>query len=280
MEKQQKIAIILLPLISIVFLLGVAALRPEEADRYIGIGQGYGGNIELEVSMREDKITAINIIEMNETANLGDEAIEKTIEKIIDAQSTDVDTVSGATVSSEGTIEAVSDALVKHFGVEGVGQGYGGEIKVNLKHDGNEFTAIDVIEMNETENLGDNAIEKTIAQILENQTTEVDVVSGATLSSEGLIEAVENALEAQYGVEGVGQGYDGEIRVRVKADEEGIHAIRIFEINDTPDFGDSAAEEVIEAILETQSTEVDVVTGATLSSEGTIEAVEDALSKQ
>ncbi len=77
--------------------------------------------------------------------------------------------------------------------------------------------------------------------------------------------------------EGVAQGFAGELRVRVEVAEDEILAIDIVEFNDTEGLGDRAAETIIEKILESQTVDVDVVTGATGSSMGTINAVKDAL---
>ena len=80
-----------------------------------GEGQGYkeGSPIKVEVTLEEGKITAIEILEHEETAGISDPAFEKIPQAIIDAQSTDVDAVSGATMSSEGIKAAVKNATGK-----------------------------------------------------------------------------------------------------------------------------------------------------------------------
>lgn len=78
---------------------------------YEGIGQGYNGDIRLSVDVEGGKITSINVVEQNETQGLGDAAIETVSQRIIETQSTEVEVVSGATGSSNGTIKAVKNAL-------------------------------------------------------------------------------------------------------------------------------------------------------------------------
>ena len=78
---------------------------------YEGTGQGYKGDIKLSVKVEGGKITSIDVIEQQETQGLGDAAIETGSERIIETQSTDVEAVSGATGSSNGTMEAVKNAL-------------------------------------------------------------------------------------------------------------------------------------------------------------------------
>lgn len=76
-----------------------------------GEGQGFGGPIKVEVTMVDDEITAIEILEHEETEGVCDPAIEQIPEAIIAAQSAEVDAVSGATMTSNGIMEAVANAI-------------------------------------------------------------------------------------------------------------------------------------------------------------------------
>lgn len=80
---------------------------------YTGDGQGNNGTISVEVSVKENKISDIMLGEHHETAGLGDVAMEKIIAKMVEGNSVNVDTVSGATNSSNGLIEAVKNALIQ-----------------------------------------------------------------------------------------------------------------------------------------------------------------------
>ena len=80
---------------------------------YTGEAQGFGGTIQVQVTLSGDEITDIQV-----TSAPGEDSAylsqgEGVISSIISAQSTDVDTVSGATFSSTGIINAVVDALGK-----------------------------------------------------------------------------------------------------------------------------------------------------------------------
>ncbi|WP_300620617.1 FMN-binding protein [uncultured Fusobacterium sp.] len=77
--------------------------------------------------------------------------------------------------------------------VEGSGDGYKGEIKVKVTYKGNKITNIEVIEHEES-NFTKKAMKKIIQEIISKQSTDVDVVSGATYTSEGLKEAVNEAI--------------------------------------------------------------------------------------
>lgn len=78
---------------------------------YEGVGQGHHGPIKVKVTVEENRIVKIDIIEHQETPYLCDIVYEELPEKIIKANSTDVDVVAGATFTSNGLIEAVNNAL-------------------------------------------------------------------------------------------------------------------------------------------------------------------------
>jgi len=79
--------------------------------------------------------------------------------------------------------------------------------------------------------------------------------------------------------EGTGRGYRGAIHVRLSVDAAGIEGIEITRHRESFFPGAAAMEALIEAVLESGWTDVDVVAGATFSSRGFLEAVEDALRK-
>lgn len=78
-----------------------------------GSGTGYGGTITVQVTLEDDTITAVSVVSApgEDSAYLSQG--ENVINSVISEQSTDVDTISGATFSSTGILEAVNDALSK-----------------------------------------------------------------------------------------------------------------------------------------------------------------------
>ena len=77
----------------------------------------------------------------------------------------------------------------------GEGQGKGGTpIKVKVTMDGDRIANIEVLEQSETEGISEPAFEQLIPAMIEQQTADVDGISGVTLTSNGLREAVRNAL--------------------------------------------------------------------------------------
>ncbi len=98
----------LLPL-ALCLLLFLSACASAEALN--GKAKGYGGDISLAVTRDGDKIVSISVLEQSETPEIGGAAINTMITSILSKNSTDVDIVSGATVTSKAVIAAVNNAL-------------------------------------------------------------------------------------------------------------------------------------------------------------------------
>ena len=186
---------------------------------YTGIGVGgFGGDIYVEVVVHENgQITSITITDHSETASFMEMVEMQLIPEIISAQATGVDAVVGATLSSKALIMAVEEALSlaiieaapsevapptttgtswppgTYTGV-GVG-GFGGDIYVEVVIDGNgQIASITVTDHSETASFMEMVKMQVIPGIISTQSTEIDTVVGATLSSEALIQGVKDAL--------------------------------------------------------------------------------------
>lgn len=78
---------------------------------YEGSGRGYMGEITVEVTVEGGRVAAIRVVDHRETPTIGPPAKEDLSQRVLEQQSLSVDTVSGATGSSEGFLSAVADAL-------------------------------------------------------------------------------------------------------------------------------------------------------------------------
>lgn len=101
--------------------------------------------------------------------------------------------------SAESTDSADSATTFTPGTYEGVGQGYNGEIKVEVEVDSEKILAVRVLEHQETEGVSDAAIEQIPKAVVKGQTLAVDIVTGATGTSNGLIEAITAAVKAAGG---------------------------------------------------------------------------------
>ena len=205
---------------------------------YKGTGTGYAGNITVSVQIKDKQIVSIDILSSSDDEAFFSRA-KAVIDKIIEGQTLDVDTVSGATFSSRGIISAVKNALTgekdnsttgqaqsgqtaavagsstsvakvedaaayKDGTYYGSGTGFGGPLKVMVEISGGKIASIQIVENSD----GSDYISKAaslIDSIIAKQSTNVDTVSGATYSSVGIIQAVRDAL-SQAAVNGTSDG--------------------------------------------------------------------------
>lgn len=96
---------------------------------YEGSANGMGGALKVAVTVEDGKISGVEVLEHKETAGISDPAIEQIPQAIVDAQSTDVEAVTGATVTSEAIKEAVAAAL------SGEGTEEAGELEITIEPD-------------------------------------------------------------------------------------------------------------------------------------------------
>lgn len=78
---------------------------------FTGTAQGMGGDVTVTLTIKDNHLEDVKAEGKNETKGLGDKAIEKMTQEMIDNASVEVDTVSGATVSSTAMLNAAQDAL-------------------------------------------------------------------------------------------------------------------------------------------------------------------------
>ena len=82
-------------------------------NEYLGVGQGIAGDIVVKVTYADGAIQNVEVLENNETPSLGGEALKVLPAAVVEAGSTQVDAVTGATITSNGFFAAVEDAIAK-----------------------------------------------------------------------------------------------------------------------------------------------------------------------
>ncbi|MEA5094856.1 FMN-binding protein [Sedimentibacter saalensis] len=79
----------------------------------------------------------------------------------------------------------------------GTAKGFGGDVTVTVVVDGDDIVSVEAVGDSETNGIGSNAIDQLPAKIVEADSTEVDGVSGATVTSNAIKEAVNAALASK-----------------------------------------------------------------------------------
>ena len=188
---------------------------------YTGSAQGFGGAITVAVTIRDGKIADLRVTSaLGETEPYFSRA-KAVVSCVLSAGTPNVDAVSGATFSSAGILNAAKQALNKaaanptpeptptpspkppaepklplHDGVyTGVGEGYGGEIVLQLTVENGRIVSAEVTEAEDETPAYYNRAAALLPLVIEEQSAELDAVSGATFSSRGILAAPQSAME-------------------------------------------------------------------------------------
>lgn len=221
-------------------LAEIAAVQDASAYKdgtYYGTGKGFAGTMKVKVDISGGKIASISIVSTKD----GDSYVKSAsslLDTIVEKQSTNVDTVSGATFSSRGIIAAVRSALSQA-----------------------------AVSDNTT---GNNTDKQSAAEASGNgQTDENSSGSASEKGTEGTLPYVDGIYY------GTAEGYKGDIRVAVVIQDKTLKAILVTKKQDDEPFITNAMD-VLKNMMKKQSADVDTVSGATYSSKGLIGAVKAA----
>lgn len=305
---------------------------------YEGTGNGYGGPITVKVEIKAKQIAGIEILSApGEDAAFFNRA-KYVITTMVEEQSVEVDVVAGATYSSKGIINAVKNALFGTIDTQeattkpeatklpdinedvlyadgiyiGTGQGFGGTIKVQVTITNGKIAKIDILEASKETSTYLAQAKSILPVIITTQSTNVDVVSGATYTSNGILSAVRNALkkavidaeevtnedvddkledqteESEGAIQqgsipyidgvyyGTGDGFAGKITLALVIEKKTIKSVVITDTKDDEVFL-AKAKAILQTMVEKQSVDVPIVSGATYSSKGILEAAKEAM---
>ncbi len=207
---------------------------------YYGSATGFAGTVTVKVIISGGEISSISIVSHSDGSSYMAKA-SALLNSIVSTQSTNVDTVSGATYSSVGLINAVRNALAQ--------------------------AAVSETAASETTSVATVSTSKSSASTGSTSFTVPEVSSG----SEGNFPYPDGTYY------GTGEGFGGDITVAVVIKDQTIESVTILSADDeTPEYFAQAAV-LADAVVTAQSTDLDVVSGATYSSQGILEAVKNAL---
>ena len=213
--------------------------------------------------------------------------------------------------SEAASSEAEEEVLPKLPYADGIyvgsSRGYGGAVRVQVIMENGSITEVEILDASHETKQFLRRAKRLLTTVVEAQSWEVDAVSEATYTSRGILGAVQNSLTGEvvnnplppqpepatplvveeftapstyldgiYTAEAM--GFEGEITVQVTVAEDKITDITLLSAEDEEEYL-SQAKQVIPAILEGQSPNVDAVSGATYSSTGILNAVKLALAK-
>ncbi len=289
MKKQFLVLTTLCLVMCMIFASTVSFAETFTPGTYEGSGKGYSeeSNVTVKVTVDSDKITAVEIEGAGEVP---------------------IDAVAGATMTRDGISEAVENALKKAKPAptsaatstftpgtyEGSGKGYSEESNVTVKVtvDSDKITAVEIEGAGEVP-FGVPNFENYSKALIGRTDGKIDAVAGATMTRDGISEAVENALKkakpaASASSENAAlsftageytasaNGYNAPVVVKVVFDNEKITAIEVADSHETAHVGDIAFGIMIPDMLKANGAGVDGVSGATFSTRALRNAVINA----
>lgn len=308
-----------------------------------GLAEGEKGPVRVKIKIEGGKIKDITIVSHSES----EESLKKMralLKQIVDAGDFDAANLDAEkTMSSRGFLNAIKDAVAQSSGMtkqpgesdeandygtlkdgvyEGIAQGYGGKMQLEIKIVNGKIVDIKVVKHSETSAYLKSA-ERMFKKIIENgDINKVDTISGATVSSRAILNAVKDAkyqasgrtakageskAAIQYNGGGGGGsdggstptepkksdysklvlpdgsyrgsaiGYGGQMSVTVRVSGGVIASVTVDSHRETSGYYNRAVA-LLERIVQKNSTDVDTISGATVTSKGILSAVENALS--
>ena len=229
---------------------------------YEGSAQGYRGTVTVQVKVSGGMISSITVESYRDDDEFFNRAKDTVIGEIIAGQTTDVQAVSGATYSSRGIMQAVANAL-------------------GVTTSPSENTSDMPQEHRQEQNNRDGQGRKHRSRSEDSDSTERgtnpgrDTQNNAEQNADRSDLNFSNLSDGTYS--GTGKGRNGDVKVSVKVKGGKVTSITIESSSEDAKYFDRAKDTVIGEIIDSQSLNVQTVSGATMSSNGIIDAVANAL---
>lgn len=210
----KKMKMLIAMLIAAMLIVGCSSpAKVYQKGVYTGEAQGFGGAVVVEIEVSEDKILSAKVTADGETPTIGGAAAEKLADAIVEAQSAEVDVVAGATLTSNAVKEAAQKAISAAKGEEietvsltpgtytATQQGHQlRHVTVSVTVDEKSIVDVQIVECTDNPiTVVQTPCEEIPAAIVENQTYNVDVVTGATITSNAIKFAVKDCLDQAGG---------------------------------------------------------------------------------
>lgn len=252
---------------------------------YEGTAQGYRGEVKVRVKVSGGAISSVTVESYSDDDEFFNRAKNTIINEIISSQTADVQTVSGATYSSRGIIQAVANALgvtvvqsetsdnMEHGGRHGMNENGGERRRPDDHQNGNDRKRRGGGDHGSSDN-GGSPLKPDSRDNNGSAPSDNQPDNHQNASQNGNLDFA-NLKDGTYS--GTGQGRNGSIEVTVKVKSGKVTSVTIESSSEDAKYFNAAKDTVINGIISNQSLDVDTVSGATMSSNGIIDAVANAL---
>ncbi|KRM74560.1 FAD-dependent oxidoreductase [Secundilactobacillus collinoides] len=187
---------------------------------FVGTGKGFKNRIVVSATIENDEIQSVKLVSSADSPEVGEKIIPTLVKEANDTKAFKVDAVSGASFTSGGFNQAMADvkrqalgqsaptdtkltdgtysATVKSLkdreGLPGVG-----EMTLSATFADDQITQIETPAYTDTRIMGGMAFDILKKQVIGNQSTDVDAVTGATVSSNAFISALDDCIQQAGG---------------------------------------------------------------------------------
>ena len=300
--------------------IGVA--EAPKGEEMTATAKGFGGDVTVKATIDNGTITALTVETPDETAGLGQkcsdaEFTSQFIGKAIPVElGKDVDAVSGATITSAAVVDALNSLNTPDIGeipeeeqkpvVTGeeksaTAQGFMGDVTVKATLDGNTVTALTVETPDETPGLGQNCSEEDFTKQFIGKALpvelgkDVDAVSGATITSTAVVDALNSLAAApveeatvteEPAAAATGEeksatltGFSGDVTVKAVLEDNVVASLTVETPDETAGLGQKCSEEeftsqfIGKTLPVKLGEDVDAVSGATITSTVVVDAL-------
>lgn len=211
--KTMKLLTAVILVVSLMLTTCVALAQTYQPGTYVGGAQGFGGEVAVEIEVDEESILSVKVTGEGETPEVGGAAVDPLAAQILEAQGAEIDGVAGATMTSTAAREAAAKAIAAAKGEEAattgltagtytaIKEGYQRcYVTVSVTVDETSIQDVQIVECTDNPiTVTQTPCEQIPAAIVENQTYNVDGVTGATMTSNAIKFAVKDCLDQAGG---------------------------------------------------------------------------------
>ena len=263
-------------------LTAAISVMPELPGATVVTAPGFGGDVTVLAVMDDLTVKDLAVYAPAETVGLGklaesEDFTKQFVGKTLPLSAEDIESISGATVTTTAVLDALNSLVPQPREI--TVPGFGGDITISVYVKDNTIQSLTVSAPSETEELGKKAetpefTDQFVGMTLPVATDKVEAISGATVTTNAVIEALN-----LYNISTVTvPGFGGDITVRAEIIDGTIQSLSVSAPAETPELGKKAedaafTDQFAGKTLPVSLDDIDAITGATITTQAVVNAL-------
>ena len=263
-------------------LTAAISVMPELPGATVVTAPGFGGEVTVLAVMDDLTVKDLAVYAPAETVGLGklaesEDFTKQFVGKTLPLSAEDIESISGATVTTTAVLDALNSLVPQPREI--TVPGFGGDITISVYVKDNTIQSLTVSAPSETEELGKKAetpefTDQFVGMTLPVATDKVEAISGATVTTNAVIEALN-----LYNISTVTvPGFGGDITVRAEIIDGTIQSLSVSAPAETPELGKKAedaafTDQFAGKTLPVSLDDIDAITGATITTQAVVNAL-------